>query len=102
MTEPKQGVRLNLAGFAPKPQAKADPTLDNQAIEVGRQHGFTGRAELQKIDGRSLRRKGKEQMNMRLRPETQTAFKLLLTDFEDADACLGELIRVFKLNRGNR
>ena len=95
MAEERKVARLDLAGFKPKTTPPVHPTQDRAAIIAGRQHGFSGRAEAEKIDGRTLRRKGKSQMNMRVSLGVQNDFKQLASEFPDADACLAHLLDLY-------
>ena len=99
MAEDRKIAKLDLSGFKPKSAPVVTPAQDREAVEEGTRHGFTGRAETQKIDGRTLRRKGKTQMNMRVSPDVQNNFKLVVTEFPDADACLAHLIDLYRRSR---
>lgn len=94
-------ARLDLTGFAPKSSTTViDVAQDRAAVEEGKRLGFTGRAPVEKVDGRTLRRRNKIQMNMRVSLEVQNDFKHLVTEFEDADDCLANLIKVYRQSRG--
>ncbi|MCB8883951.1 hypothetical protein ACELLULO517_27155 [Acidisoma cellulosilytica] len=98
--EPRKAARLDLSGFAPKGRAPAlDPVQERASIEVGKRLGFDARAPVEKVDGRTLRRKNKSQMNMRLSLQTQNDFKRLVTEFDDADACLSHLIQLYRQSK---
>ncbi|MDE2458799.1 MAG: hypothetical protein KGL20_06140 [Rhodospirillales bacterium] len=96
MAEDRKVAKLDLSGFKPKTAPVVNAVQDRLAVEEGIRHGFTGRADTQKIDGRTLRRKGKTQMNMRVRPDVQDDFKRIVLDFPDADACLAYLIGLYR------
>ena len=95
MAEERKVARLDLAGFKPRTAPAMDPAQDRAAAAAGKQHGFAGR-EAEKIDGRTLRRKGKTQMNMRVSLGVQNDFKRLVAEFPDADACLAHLIDLYR------
>lgn len=98
--EPRKAARLDFTGFAPKPAIPApDPVQERASIEVGKRLGFDARAPVEKIDGRTLRRKNKSQMNMRVSIEVQNDFKRIAAEFEDADACLAHLIQLYRQSR---
>jgi hypothetical protein len=99
MAEERKVARLDLTVFKPKAASMVDPAQDRAAVEEGKRHGFTGRAEVEKIDGRTLRRKGKTQMNMRLSLGVQHNFKLIMAEFPDADTCLAHLIDLYRRSR---
>nr|WP_295742998.1 hypothetical protein [uncultured Acidocella sp.] len=101
MAEDRKVAKLDLSGFKPKSAGTVSPAQDRAAVEQGIRHGFTGRAETQKIDGRTLRRKGKAQMNMRVSPAVQNDFKRVAMDFPDADACLAYLIDLYQRSKGS-
>lgn len=101
MTEDRKVAKLDLSGFKPKTSPVVNPAHDRIAVEEGKRLGFTGRAEPQKIDGRTLRRKGKTQMNMRVSLDVQNDFKRIAVDFPDADACLSHLIGLYQRAREN-
>lgn len=96
MVEERKVAKLDLSDFKPKTSVAITAAQDKAAVEEGKRHGFTSRAETQKIDGRVLRRKGKEQMNMRISPSVQQEFRQILADFPDADACLAHLIQIYR------
>lgn len=101
MSEPAhKPVRLELGAFKPKVAAPVSPTQEKEGIAQARQHGFTSRADGEKLDGRTLRRKGKTQMNMRVSEPVRTAFLRISTDFPDADACMARLIELYRASRG--
>ena len=95
MTEDRKVAKLDLSVFKPKTAPVVSATQDRAAVEEGMRHGFTRRAEPQKVDGRTLRRKGKNQMNMRVSPDVQNDFKRIVVDFPDADACLAYLVDLY-------
>lgn len=99
MAEDRNIAKLDLSGFKPKTAPVVSAAQDRAAVEEGKRHGFTGRAETQKIDGRTLRRKGKTQMNMQVSPDVQNDFKRVVVDFPDADACLAHLINLYRRSR---
>lgn len=99
MADERKVARLDLSDFKPKPTVTMDMAQDQAAIREGERLGFTGRGEIEKIDGRTLRRKGKRQMNMRITPAVQHAFRLALADFPDADACLDHLLSLYQRSR---
>ncbi|MGL4967653.1 MAG: hypothetical protein ACRC67_40930 [Inquilinus sp.] len=95
-------VRLDLSGFKPKSAAEIaapPPEMERAAAEEGRRLGFVSRAEPVKIDGRTLRRKNKVQMNMRVSQEVREEFLLSAQAFEDANDFLAHLLQ---LHRGSR
>jgi hypothetical protein len=96
MADERTPVRLDLTGFKPKAAATVNPDQDRAAVEEGRRQGFIGRAVVEKVDGRTLRRRNKTQMNMRVSLEVQNEFKRLAAEFEDADACLAHLIQLYR------
>jgi hypothetical protein len=92
--QPRKVARLDLTGFAPKSSTTLiDVAQDRAAVEEGKRLGFTGRAPVEKVDGRKI------QMNMRVSLEVQNDFKRLVTEFEDADDCLANLIKVYRQNQ---
>jgi hypothetical protein len=98
--EPRKSARLDFTAFAPKPAVSApDPVQERASIEVGKRLGFDARAPIEKVDGRTLRRKNKSQMNMRVSLQVQNDFKRLVTEFEDADACLAHLIHIYRQSK---
>ncbi len=99
MADDRKIAKLDLSGFKPKSAPVVTAAQDRAAVEEGKRHGFTGRAETQKIDGRTLRRKGKTQMNMRVSPDVQNDFKMVVAEFPDADACLAHLINLYRQSR---
>lgn len=101
MAEERKVARLDLSSFKPKTAPIVDPVLDRAAIAEGKRLGFTGRGEAEKIDGRTLRRKGKAQMNMRVTPGVQHDFKLVVAEFPDADACLAHLIDLYRQSKAD-
>lgn len=101
MADERRVARLDLSDFKPKPAMAIDATQDQAAIREGKRLGFTRRGDIEKIDGRTLRRKGKEQMNMRITPAVQHAFRLALADFPDADACLAHLLSLYQQSRSD-
>jgi len=86
---------MDLSSFVPKKPTPRNEIHDHRAVEAAREIGFVGRPEPTKVDGRMLRRKGKEQMNMRLLPHTQNEFKKIIAEFADADECVAALIRLY-------
>lgn len=95
--EQRKVARLDLTGFAPKAAAPVvDAAQERAAMEEGKRLGFTGRAPVEKVDGRTLRRRNKAQMNMRISLEVQNDFKRLVTEFEDADDCLAHLVKLYR------
>jgi hypothetical protein len=101
MAEERKVARLDLGGFKPKTAPAADPAQDRAAVAVGKQLGFSGRAEAEKIDGRTLRRKGKAQMNMRVSLGVQNDFKRVVTEFPDTDACLAHLLDLYHRSKAS-
>lgn len=101
MAEERKTARLDLGGFKPKVAPPVDPAQDRAAVAIGKQLGFSGRAEVEKIDGRTLRRKNKAQMNMRVSVGVQNDFKLVVAEFADADACLAHLIDLYRRSRAS-
>lgn len=102
MAEERKPARLDLSSFKPKTAPMVDPAQDRAAVAVGKQLGFSGRAEAaEKIDGRTLRRKGKAQMNMRVSLGVQNDFKRVVAEFPDADACLAHLIDLYRRSRAS-
>ena len=99
MAEERKVARLDLGAFKPKTGQPFDPARDQAAITAGKQHGFSGRAESEKVDGRTLRRKGKTQMNMRVSLGVQNAFKQVVSEFPDTDSCLAHLINLYQRSR---
>ena len=101
MPEPAhKPVRLELGAFKPKAAAPVSPAQEREGIVQARQHGFTNRADGEKkLDGRTLRRKGKTQMNMRVTEQVRVAFLQISTDFADADACMARLIELYRSSR---
>ena len=96
MADERKPVRLDLGGFKPKVAPKVDPAQDRAAVAEGKRLGFTGRGEAEKLDGRTLRRKNKTQMNMRVSPAVRRDFLVLAAEFPDADACLAHLIELHR------
>jgi hypothetical protein len=96
MADERKVARLDFTGFAPKASPVVDAAQDRAAMEEGKRLGFTGRAPTEKVDGRTLRRRNKTQMNMRVSLEVQNDFKRLVTEFLDADACLAHLIKLYR------
>jgi hypothetical protein len=92
-------VRLGLGVFKPKAAAPVSPAQEREGIAQARQHGFTRQADGEKLDGRTLRRKGKTQMNMRVTEQVRVAFLQISTDFPDADACMARLIELYRSSR---
>lgn len=92
-------VRLELGAFKPKAAAPVSPAQEREGIAQARQHGFTSRADGEKLDGRTLRRKGKTQMNMRVSEPVRTAFLQISMNFPDADACMARLIELYRASR---
>jgi hypothetical protein len=101
MAEERKTARLDLTGFKPKAAPPVAPEQDRAAVAAGKQHGFSSRAEAEKIDGRTLRRKGKAQMNMRVSLGVQNDFKQVVAEFPDADACLAHLIDLYRRSRAS-
>jgi hypothetical protein len=100
MPEPAhKPVRLELGAFKPKVATPVSPSQEREGIVQARQHGFTSRADGEKLDGRTLRRKGKTQMNMRVSESVRTAFLQVSMDFSDADACMARMIELYRASR---
>jgi hypothetical protein len=92
-------VRLDLSGFKPKSASEVaapPPEIERAAEEEGRRLGFVSRAEPVKIDGRTLRRKNKVQMNMRVTQEIREEFLLAAQAFEDANDFLTHLLQLHR------
>ena len=102
MSEERKPVRLDLGSFKPKPPPVVDPVAEHRAITEGKRLGFTGRDDGPPIDGRRLRRKGKVQMNMKVSPTVQREFRLLVSEFADADACLAYLIGLYRRDTSSK
>jgi len=103
MPEPAhKPVRLELGSFKPKAAAPVTPEQERQGIAQARQQGFTSRGDVEKLDGRKLRRKGKTQMNMRVSEQVRSAFLQISMDFADADACLAQLIELYRASRAGQ
>ena len=100
MPEPeRKPVRLDLGGFKPKPaMEQVSPVQEREAAAVAKDQGFAARP-VEKLDGRTLRKKGKTQMNMRVSERVRNAFLQISTQFSDADACLSHLIELYQASR---
>lgn len=55
---------------------RPDKITEHRAITEAGKHGFSGRLDTMKVDGRSLKRRGsqKVQMNMKVTPELRSRF----------------------------
>lgn len=99
MSEPHKPVRLDLGGFKPKVAVQVTPAQEREGIAQAKTQGFTSRAGNEKLDGRTLRKKGKVQMNMRVSEAVRRDFLLASADFADADACLARLIELYQTSK---
>jgi hypothetical protein len=96
MSEERKAAKLDLSGFKPRAPMTLDPIQEREALEQGKRLGFTSRAEVPKIDGRTLRKRGKSQMNMRLSPVVQHDLKIVVSEFADADACIAHMLELYR------
>lgn len=96
MSEPHKPVRLDLGSFKPKAAVPVTPAQEREGIAQAKTQGFTSRAGNEKLDGRTLRKKGKVQMNMRVSEGVRRDFLLTAADFPDADACLARMIELYR------
>lgn len=96
MSEERKPARLDFSTFRPRHETARDLERDRDAVEAGKRHGFTHGASYEKIDGRTLRRKGKVQLNIKVSPAVQREFKLLAARFPDADACMAHLLKLHR------
>jgi hypothetical protein len=100
MPEDRKPARLDFSEFKPRTApAAVDPVTQHRAVTEAKKVGFDARANLMHIDGRTLRRKGKVQMNMKVTPAVQQELKLLIAEFQDADACLRHLMDLHRQSR---
>lgn len=89
----RKPVRLNLGEFKPKsPTIPIDSSRDDVAVRTGERLGFTAGAGTTKVDGRTLRRKGKLQTNMKLSERVRRDFLQLTQKFGNSDECLAYLL----------
>ena len=100
MSDERKAARLDFSDFKPRTApASVDPVTQHRAITEAKRVGFTARDEMTPIDGRTLRRKGKVQLNMKVSPAVQREFRLMVAEFADADACLHYLITLYRQSR---
>ena len=100
MPEERKAARLDFSDFKPRASGPTvDPLTQQRAIAEGKRVGFTARDEMARVDGRTLRRKGKVQINMKVSPIVQRELRLLIAEFPDADACMQHLIALHRQGR---
>ena len=90
----RKPVKLDLGGFKPKTKENPDTAQseDVLAVKAGQRLGFTAGVSAPKIDGRTLRRKGKLQTNMKLSEHVRRDFLQLTQKFVSSDECLAYLL----------
>lgn len=97
MSDERRPARLDFGDFKPRATpSSVDPLTQQRAISEAKRVGFTARDNTTPIDGRTLRRKGNVQMNMKVSPAVQREFRLLVAEFPDTNACLQHLINLYR------
>lgn len=102
MSDDRKTARLDFSDFKPRQptQASVDPLTQHLAITDAKRLGFAARDETPRLDGRTLRRKSRVQLNIKVSLAVHHDFrKLVASEFTDSNECLERLLAVYKDSR---